>query len=342
MFHVYSFAEVLDEANGVPPFVVDGLISESATMLLGDPKVGKSFLVASLAQALSAGSPEWLGRKVYGGQRGVVIATTDPGNHREYIRRLSALGVADGSGVTVVGMDEKPVDTARWYSDARTLLAKHQASVLVLDNVMGAMPSGHSINDPASAKLLTDPLTRLTNDGTAVITVHHHGKAFAGPKSGMGSQMFTAWPRLILALEPEAGKGKRRDARLLRVKGNDVMEETVRLRLADTAEGGVSYVLDDREPREREVHQSGAQRLSKDEIFAEYITTCPEFAGARSKVAIGKALMEQAAAGRLPEGIEVPASADAVTKKLDRNPFLGQFVRGVGYPSSRRNRQPEK
>jgi Fe2+ transport system protein FeoA len=261
-----------------------------------------------------------------------VIATTDPGNHREYIRRLSALGVADGSGVTVVSMDEKPVDTARWYRDARTVLNTHQASVLVLDNVMGAMPSGHSINDPASAKLLTDPLTRLTNDGTAVITVHHHGKAFAGPKSGMGSQMFTAWPRLILAVEKETGRGRRDDARLLRVKGNDVMEETVRLRLIGDAGGGVSYVLDEREPRERDVRESGPVRLSKDQVFAEFVSTCPETKAAPSKVAVGRAVMALAAAGELPDGIDVPETADAVTKQLDRNSFLGEFVKGVGYP----------
>jgi hypothetical protein len=332
LFRLYSFAEVLAEANGVPPFLVDGLISESATMLLGDPKVGKSFLVVSLAKALSAGESEWLGRKVYGGRRGVVIATTDPGNHREYIRRLAALGVADGGGVTVVGVDEKPEDPDRWYHSARTVLDQHGASVLVLDNVLGAMPPKHSVNDPASAKLLTDPLTRLTNDGTAVITVHHHGKAFAGPKSGMGSQMFTAWPRLILALESEAGKGKRRDARLLRVKGNDVTEETVRLRLVDDAEGGVSYVLDDREPREREIHESSPVRLSKDQVFAEFVTTCPELKGAQSKAAVGRIVMELAAAGRLPDGIEAPETVGAATKKLDRNSFLGDFVKGVGYP----------
>jgi RecA-family ATPase len=330
LFRLYSFAEVLAEADGVPPFVVDGLISESATMLLGDPKVGKSFLVASLAQALSAGSPEWLGRKVYGGRRGVVIATTDPGNHREYIRRLSALGVADGSGVTVVSMDEKPVDTARWYRDARAVLNMHQASVLVLDNVMGAMPSGHSINDPASAKLLTDPLTRLTNDGTAVITVHHHGKAFAGPKSGMGSQMFTAWPRLILALEPEAGKGKRRDARLLRVKGNDVMEETVRLRLIDDAEGGVSYVLDDREPRERDVHEKGEARQSQEEVLAAFVLDTPELKTAGSKAEAAKTLEQMRVDGRLPAGCKASTTLAGWTQLLGRCNGI-EYVKGSGF-----------
>jgi hypothetical protein len=195
------------------------------------------------------------------------------------------------------------------------------------------MPSGHSINDPASAKLLTDPLTRLTNDGTAVITVHHHGKAFTGgPKSGMGSQMFTAWPRLILALETETGKNARKDARRLRVKGNDVSEETVRLRLTNDAEGGVSYMLDDRETRERDVRESGTERLSKDQVLAQFITTYPALKGARSKVAIGRMVLELAATGKLPEGIDAPKTADAVTKKLDRNPFLGPFVEGVGYP----------
>jgi|tagenome__1003787_1003787.scaffolds.fasta_scaffold20975661_4 hypothetical protein len=58
-------ADVLAEAAKVPPFLLDGLIHPTATLLTGQPKAGKTFLVTEWIQALDTGQP-WYDRRVLG------------------------------------------------------------------------------------------------------------------------------------------------------------------------------------------------------------------------------------------------------------------------------------
>jgi RecA-family ATPase len=47
-----------------PPFLIDGVLHRSVTLLYGQTKSGKSTLAASMAVALAGGHGDWLGRPI--------------------------------------------------------------------------------------------------------------------------------------------------------------------------------------------------------------------------------------------------------------------------------------
>lgn len=220
--------EILDQLDGAPPFIVDGLISTEATLLYGQPKAGKGFLSLSLVHALVTGESAWLGRALRGGPYSVAIGVTDPGGKRETATRLGSLGVR-GDRVRV--LDIRP-DTD-WTEVARSLVGLG-VNVFILDNMLGALPSGADVRQASDTRPVTDVLTRLVDVGVAVIAVHHEGKLNVDGRSGgaMGSQQLTAWPRSILKLSNTSG------SRALKVSGNHVETHTMRLDLTVTDHDG--------------------------------------------------------------------------------------------------------
>ncbi|MCT2282630.1 AAA family ATPase, partial [Micromonospora chalcea] len=74
------------------PFVVDGLISGTSTLIFGEAKAGKSFFVSALLVALTGGESEFLGRKVSTGRpyRPAVCWTDDDGDG-EYSTRMASV-----------------------------------------------------------------------------------------------------------------------------------------------------------------------------------------------------------------------------------------------------------
>jgi hypothetical protein len=79
-----------DLADEPLPFLVDGIVHESMTLLYGQTCSGKSTLAASLAISLGNGDGKFLGRNVErnGEPLTVGIVTGDPNGGREYKRRI--------------------------------------------------------------------------------------------------------------------------------------------------------------------------------------------------------------------------------------------------------------
>src|SRR5947209_4123418 len=71
------------------PFVIEGILHSSLTLLYGASEIGKSQLVVSLTRALVEGR-SWMGHRTVGPGR-VLLLTSDPGGVREYSERLGPL-----------------------------------------------------------------------------------------------------------------------------------------------------------------------------------------------------------------------------------------------------------
>lgn len=194
----------LERYADVPAFLVDGLVPSSATLLYGEPMAGKSMLSVDLAAALTAGE-EWLGRPVLGGPHNVGFVVTDPNGAAETARRWSArTGAPQGAPIAVLN----PQDQDAWSALSADVVSEG-ITVLVLDNVLGAIAG--DINSAKDVRALTDGLNLVLGQQTAVIAVHHSGKAGEhGPgRTPLGSQYLKAWPRSVLRLSARGGPDRR-------------------------------------------------------------------------------------------------------------------------------------
>lgn len=233
MVHLETVAEVLARRGQRTPFIVEGLINTSATMVYGQPKAGKSFLTVDLADALASGASSWLGQPVNGGPHRVAFGLTDSAGDFETADRLHALGHRAEDRVLIC-----PVRPETDWPALVSALRDKGVTVFILDNLLLAMPPGADPNSAKDTRIVTDALIRLNDAGIAVVLVHHAPKAEAG--TAMGSQQITAWARTILRL---TGSGS---GRTLNVKGNHGPEETYRLSVEFT-DGGARFTLASRD-----------------------------------------------------------------------------------------------
>jgi hypothetical protein len=254
LVHLETVAEVLARRGQRTPFIVEGLINTSATMVYGQPKAGKSFLTVDLADALASGASSWLGQPINGGPHRVAFGLTDSGGDFETAERLHALGHRAEDRVLVCPVRPE----TDWPALVSALRAKN-VTVFILDNLLTAMPPGADPNSAKDTRIVTDALIRLNDAGIAVVLVHHAPKAEAG--TAMGSQQITAWARTILKL---TGKG---DSRALNVKGNHGPEETYRLRV-EFVDGGARFTLASRDSGSEAAEDTAPKEKRGDVTYA--------------------------------------------------------------------------
>ncbi|MGA4540116.1 AAA family ATPase [Uniformispora flossi] len=267
---IKSVQEVLAESAAVPPFLVEGLVSATATVLYGQPKAGKGWLSISLAHALATGEREWLGHRIHGSARRVLVACTDPGGASETATRYAALG---GSGDLLIA-DLRPNGDPDYWSRLACQIAGEGIGVLIVDNLLGAMPPGGEVNNQAHVASVTHGLRNITDQGIAVVLIHHQAKVGVDggvSRTPMGSQQIRAWARSLLRLE-RPGDGTRR---LLYVEGNNAQQQT--LSLALDVVGGAGYFTvsgkheDSRVPRNRT-----AERVAAENAEARFVLASTE------------------------------------------------------------------
>jgi hypothetical protein len=230
-----TLREVRELVRRDSAFVVEGLIHAKATLIIGEPMGGKSYLTASLASALAGGAGEWLGAPVIGSQRTVAFGLTDPGGDAETVERLDGLGV-DGERVR---LDRVANDgSADYWRNLAAALTARGAEVFILDNLMGSING--DINSAKDARAFTDGLNTIVDRGVSVVVVHHVAKSgeYGPGKSAMGSQHFTAWARSVLRLERRAG-----NRRVLVAWGNSSPSVELDLTMTVAESGGGIFTV---------------------------------------------------------------------------------------------------
>lgn len=210
------------------PFLIEGLIHRTATMIYGRPKAGKSFVALSAAMALGEGT-DWLGRPVE--QRTTLLWALDPGQEDETWQRFKTAKGSDDSHLYITGV--RPEDTDEWWAEFADVLLANGVEVLVVDNLSALLGRG-SYNNDSDVRPALGRLQALLDDGIAVVLVHHAGKfneEQGSQKSPMGSTYIEAWGRHFVQVTDD------QELRILRVYGNNTPEKELGIALNFNGEG---------------------------------------------------------------------------------------------------------
>ncbi|WP_329132413.1 AAA family ATPase [Streptomyces sp. NBC_01476] len=143
MNNIYGIKRLADVTpSSETPFLIEGLIHRTATMIYGRPKAGKSFVALSAAMALGEGTP-WLGREVEA--KATLLWALDPGQEDETWQRFNTASGAKDSQLFIT--DVRPEDTEEWWEEFSDVLVSSGIEVLVVDNLSALLGRGSYNND---------------------------------------------------------------------------------------------------------------------------------------------------------------------------------------------------
>lgn len=222
-------AAVLMQKQFAPvQWAIRDILPEGVTILGGDPKIGKSWLVLNWCVAVSCGLPIWAGREPEAAGDVLYLALED--SDRRMQRRLSKLLPAFGNPSLqrmeyATGWERGVEGAAR----IREWLESHpQASMVVIDT-LAVFREG----DPGRKSAYQydydsiRPLTELANEyPVAIVLVHHNRKGDTGDTffnqkiSGTQGLTGSAGNNFVL----ERGRGNNVTA-ILRTTGRDIEQE---------------------------------------------------------------------------------------------------------------------
>lgn len=225
-FGIERLSEVTPSSE--TPFLVEGLIHRTATMIFGRPKAGKSFVALSAAMALGEGTP-WLGRDVEA--KNTLLWALDPGQKDETWQRFNIANGAKDSRLFIT--DVRPEDTDEWWAEFSDILVSTGVEVLVVDNLSALLGRG-SYNSDADARPSLGRLQALLNEGVAIVLVHHAGKfneEQGSQQTPIGTTAIEAWGRHFMQVTDD------QELRILRVYGNNTPEKELGIALNFNGEG---------------------------------------------------------------------------------------------------------
>ncbi len=286
--------QTIDEIRAAPrpPDLIAGVLASSATLLYGLPEAGKSFCSVAMARALLCGD-DFLGHATDTTRpHRIVYVCTDPGGSHETTARVGAS--VRGSGLAFVPL---PRADAAW-ADLLAACREDGTTLLVVDNLSGAITPGADLNLTSAATPVTANLTQLVEAGAAVLLLAHSAKNGSGAGGPLGSVVTSGWGRRQLHLTSGAN-GVRR----LRLSGNDMPgSEVIPFRITD----GQLVSVD--APQQAAAEPATERRA--------HLRLSDAATGARA--IIESSATTPAAAGRLLADLDLAGSADAGRKAVER------------------------
>jgi hypothetical protein len=187
LFDFMSFEDALKEADQVEPWLVEGIISSGSTLIYGQAKVGKSFLVSALIASLMSGE-DYLGRPAPQDRDfSVALCWCDDGDRATYARQIREV-LPDGSAAQVGFYTMPPMTADRWDALYDLVIAKRH-SLVVIDNLTQAMEG--NINSQEDVGRFFHGVRRFTRAGIPVVIIGHSsdkvGQNGYAPDKPMGS-----------------------------------------------------------------------------------------------------------------------------------------------------------
>lgn len=305
-------------------FLIDGLLSTSATVISGRSESGKTNLTSHIAHALLTGE-SFLGREVRGGPHRVFWLGGDPSWARELDNSI-AKGVQnwfrmDDSNPLILRLKSNDSGelTSTWIDFGHYLVAEG-VSVLVVDSAT-AYVGQYGLDKIQEVQPFLNVLTHITGLGIAVILIAHspkggrEGHRSAG-KPG-GSEAIIAWRRVGIEVH---GDGTVTENRKVTVMGNRVPQTEFVFRTLSSTEYELRSAKDKmrkvakEESPEEESHSSRKRKLDPMQVRAHALLGAPQEAR-RNQSAAGEWLavndpcggVKSADAGRTTSGRMVKA-----------------------------------
>jgi hypothetical protein len=169
-FDAMWHADALKEAENADPWLIEGIIHSGSTLVFGQPKVGKSFLMSALVAALVSGD-DFLDRPVPRDREfSVAIGWCDDGDRSAYAKHISEV-LPEGTPTPKIryyGL--QPMTPALWHKLYAEVI-EHQHSLVLIDNMSQAMEG--SFNHPEDVSKFFQGVRKFTRAGIPVVIVAH-------------------------------------------------------------------------------------------------------------------------------------------------------------------------
>ncbi|MEU7807890.1 AAA family ATPase [Micromonospora chalcea] len=229
------------DAQEFPPlrYAVDGLVPEGFTVLVGPPKVGKSWLIGGMLLAIAGGGAA-LGRIRLSSKRRVLYLALEDGDRRMQSRCRKLLG--DGEPLPALFHYVTRVSPNEVLATIDAFLARYPDTAMVVIDTLGKVmpPAGPNETTYQRDYRVGGRIKDIADKrpGLAVVAIHHDRKAsaddFVERVSGTNGLAGSADTIVVLARKRQSTEG------LLMVTGRDVPEAEYALEMTD----GVNWTLD--------------------------------------------------------------------------------------------------
>lgn len=186
-FNRMSHHDALLEAETRETWLIEGIISTSSTLVYGEAKVGKSFLMSAMIGALLSGD-DFIGVPVPQDRDfKVAVCWTDDGGAADYASQVQGLLPVDSEPlIDYYCLSQMTAD--RWRELFEEVTARG-STVLLVDNLTQALIG--SINQDEAIRQFFDGIRLFTRRGIPVVIVGHSSEKKmqngAAPDKPMGS-----------------------------------------------------------------------------------------------------------------------------------------------------------
>lgn len=271
LFDVMTYDDALVEADKVEPWLVEGIISSGSTLIFGQAKVGKSFLVSALVAALTSGEP-FLGQPVPQDRDfSVALCWADDGDRATYARQIrEVLPQESTPRVTFYTMPTMTPD--RWEELYERVMSQGH-SVVIIDNLTQVMEG--NINSQEDVNRFFSGVRRFTRAGIPVVIIGHSsdkGGANGAPPSDkpMGSSAIRGSVRWLCFV-----KRSNRGNLTLSFTGNVAEPHKITVKHGTGARFEVVSTMDAERLKadsDNQRQQREARTLDENRRIAEYVT----------------------------------------------------------------------
>jgi hypothetical protein len=184
------------------PFLVNGILHRSQTIMYGQTNSGKSMLAASLAVAIASGQ-SWNGLPVTSGGP-VAFVSGDPDGKFEAYERLGRVRDDLGTGKVRIVTPDRPLAPETWDQIEE---AVDGCALMILDNLTQFVPT--SLNDDGGVRLVYEQLQAISRRGLAVCVLAHtsdkKNESGYSPDIPLGSTVIRTVPRWFVCLKRTRG-----------------------------------------------------------------------------------------------------------------------------------------
>lgn len=210
-----TIGELLSEYPKLREPIIHGLLRKGETMnLIAPPKLGKSWLVGTLAIAVAEGT-DWMG---FPCETGRVLVIDNELHHETLTSRYRRLMESLGVSSTLLGdrllfdVQRGNLKTVNDLISRRGAYAELKPDLVIIDAFYRTLPEGTEENDNAAMTRLYNKLDIFANAvGCAIILVHHTSKGSQALKSvtdsgaGAGAISRAADTHVVLRRHKEPG-----------------------------------------------------------------------------------------------------------------------------------------
>lgn len=172
-------SKYLEIPRGDETWLLEKLLPTSGKMLIySPPKLGKSYLAIQLAQALSGGSPDWMGFPVCKTGKVVYVQLdTPPSTWSERFKRLKEYGVKLNDNIIImdemlIGQYFYPVDILQpaQMDFLGTFIASHKPECVIIDTLRKSH-SGEENSSTVMSQVISN-LRKVTLPAALVVISH--------------------------------------------------------------------------------------------------------------------------------------------------------------------------